>query len=135
MPHSGPTARAVTPERSLRPPLRVGVILAHHFTLSAFAVFIDHLRLAADEGDRSRPLHVQWSIMSSRPQEAVPASCGVLIQPTSPLLSPDQLDYVVVIGGLLHAGPQIDEATARYLREVGATPVPLIGICTGSFVL
>src|SRR5256884_6396681 len=46
--------------RGARPPLRVGVILAHHFTLSAFAVFIDHLRLAADEGDRSRPLHVQW---------------------------------------------------------------------------
>jgi transcriptional regulator GlxA family with amidase domain len=121
-------------ERSARPPLRVGVILAHHFTLSAFAVFIDHLRLAADEGDRSRPLHVQWSIMSSRP-ETVPASCGVLIQPTSALLSPELLDYVVVIGGILHAGPQIDEATTRYLREVGATQMPLIGICTGSFIL
>ena len=109
MPHSTMTARIAAAERSARPPLRVGVILAHHFTLSAFAVFIDHLRLAADEGDRSRPLHVQWSIMSSRP-EAVPASCGVLIQPTSALLSPELLDYVVVIGGILHAGPQIDEA-------------------------
>src|SRR5262249_12677287 len=101
---------------------------------SAFAVFIDHLRLAADEGDRSRPLHVQWSIMASR-TESVPASCGVLLQPTSALLSPDLLDYVVVIGGLLHAGPQIDEATGRYLRDIGASQVPLIGICTGSFIL
>ncbi len=82
-------------ERSARPPLRVGVILAQHFTLSAFAVFIDHLRLAADEGDRSRPLHVQWSIMASR-LESVPASCGVMLEPTSALLSPDTLDYVVV---------------------------------------
>jgi transcriptional regulator GlxA family with amidase domain len=114
--------------------LRVGIILAEHFTLSAFAVFIDHLRLAADEGDRSRPLHVHWSIMSCR-REPVRASCGVTLQPTSALLPPTSIDYVVVVGGILHAGPQIDEATARYLREVGATRTPLIGICTGSFVL
>src|SRR5260370_15951364 len=126
--------RPHSPLSGTRVPLRVGVILAHHFTLSAFAVFIDHLRLAADEGDRSRPLHVQWSIMASRP-ESVPASCGVLIEPTSALLSPELLDYLVVIGGILHAGPHIDEATARYLREVSATQVPLIGICTGSFIL
>src|ERR1700726_5007817 len=128
MPHSS-MHRAVPVERDARPPLRVGVILAQHFTLSAFGVFIDHLRLAADEGDRSRPLHVQWSIMASRP-DSVPASCGVLLEPTSALLSPELLDYVVVIGGILHAGPQIDEATTRYLREIGATQLPLIGICT-----
>src|SRR5439155_24230946 len=41
----------------------------------------------------------QWSIMSSR-AESVPASCGVLLEPTSALLSPDLLDYVVEqIGG------------------------------------
>ena len=74
-----------------RVPLRVGIILAEHFTLSAFAVFIDHLRLAADEGDRSRPLHVQWSIMASR-QTSVPASCGVLIEPTSGFIDPASLD-------------------------------------------
>src|SRR5215467_3867274 len=134
MTHSNGSQRSLGMERGARPPLRVGVILAHHFTLSAFAVFIDHLRLAADEGDRSRPLHVQWSIMASR-LESVPASCGVLLEPTSPLLAPETLDYIVVIGGILHAGPQIDESTTRYLREVGATSVPLIGICTGSFIL
>src|SRR5215468_2596084 len=134
MPHSSTLTRLSAPERATRPPLRVGVVLAHHFTLSAFAVFIDHLRLAADEGDRSRPMHVQWSIMASR-AEPVAASCGVMIQPTSALLPAEGLDYVVVIGGLLHSGPQIDEPTARYLRELGATQVPLIGICTGSFIL
>ena len=134
MPHSNGLHFNPAAERIVRPPLRVGVILARHFTLSAFAVFVDHLRLAADEGDRSRPLHVQWSIMASRAQ-SVPASCGVLLEPTSPLLPPETLDYIVVIGGILHAGPQIDEPTMRYLREVGATSVPLIGICTGSFIL
>src|SRR2546430_2708924 len=134
MPHSSTTRRVSALERGARPPLRVGVILAHHFTLSAFAVFIAHLRLAADEGDRSRPMHVQWSIMASR-QASVPASCGVMIEPTSGFLPPESLDYVIVIGGVLHAGPQVDEATTRYLREVAATAVPLIGICTGSFIL
>src|SRR5262252_8246151 len=133
MTHSNGSQRSLGMERGARPPLRVGIVLAHHFTLSAFAVFVDHLRLAADEGDRSRPLHVQWSIMASRP-EPVPASCGVMLQPTHALLAPDTLDYVVVIGGLLHAGPQTDETTTRYLREVGASAVPLIGICTGSFI-
>jgi transcriptional regulator GlxA family with amidase domain len=134
MPQFSGGLKATSNPRVAREPLRVGVILAEHFTLSAFAVFIDHLRLAADEGDRSRPLHVQWSIMSSR-QESVPASCGVLIEPTSRFLPPESLDYVVIIGGLLHAGPQIDDATTRYLREVAETRVPLIGICTGSFIL
>jgi transcriptional regulator GlxA family with amidase domain len=134
MHHSNATPRGFPAERTTRPPLRVGVILAHHFTLSAFAVFVDHLRLAADEGDRSRPLHGQWSIMASRP-EPVPASCGVTLQPTTGLLPLEALDYVVVIGGILHAGPQVDEATMRYLREAGATNMPMIGICTGSFVL
>src|ERR1700686_2637523 len=134
MHHSSSVHRVSAVERGARPPLRVGVVLAHRFPLSAFAVFIDHLRLAADEGDRSRPLHVQWSIMASRP-ESVPASWGVLLEPPSALLSPELLDYVVVIGGLLHAGPQIDETPSRYLREGGPTPLPLIGICTGSFIL
>lgn len=38
------------------PRLRVGFILARRFTLCAFANFVDVLRLAADEGDGSRPI-------------------------------------------------------------------------------
>src|SRR5579862_1935502 len=123
MPQSGGGLKLTSTARVAREPLRVGVILAEHFTLSAFAVFIDHLRLAADEGDRSRPLHVQWSIMASR-QASVPASCGVLIEPTGGFIDPDSLDYVVVVGGLLHAGPQVDEATVRYLREAASSNIP-----------
>src|SRR3984893_9291426 len=123
MAHLGGVQQVSFANRGARVPLRVGVILAEHFTLSAFAVFIDHLRLAADEGDRSRPLHVQWSIMAGR-QESVPASCGVLIEPTSRFLPAESLDYVVVVGGILHAGPQVDEATIRYLRQVAASHVP-----------
>src|SRR2546423_7294309 len=120
MPHSSTAHRVSALGRGARPPLRVGVILAHHFTLSAFAVFIDHLRLAADEGDRSRPLHVQWSIMASRP-ESVPASCGVLLEPTSALLAPELLDYVVVIGGVTHARAPVGQGAPPHPRRGGGT--------------
>lgn len=110
------------------------MVLANNFTLSAFSLFVDHLRLAADEGDRSRPVHVQWSTMSSR-SEPVRASCGVSIMPTAPLLDPSELDYVVVVGGLLHAGPQVDPVTTQYLKDAAAKGVPLVGLCTGSFIL
>jgi transcriptional regulator GlxA family with amidase domain len=112
----------------------VGLILADNFTLSAFALFTDHLRLAADEGDLSRPVRVKWSIMARSP-EPVRASCGVMLTPTDGLLSPKDLDYVVVVGGILHAGRQIDLATGDYLRSVAEAGTTLIGLCTGSFIL
>ncbi|MGG2478909.1 GlxA family transcriptional regulator, partial [Rhizobium sp. BR5] len=42
--------------------LSVAFLLADRFTLSAFANFVDVLRLAADEADRSRPILCEWSV-------------------------------------------------------------------------
>ena len=120
--------------RMTRPPLSVGVLLADNFTLSAFSLFVDTLRLAADEGDRSRPIQAQWFIMGAR-AEPVRASCGVTVSRTSPLLDPGQLDYVAVVGGLLHTGRQVDEETMAYLRRAARAGVTMIGLCTGSFIL
>ena len=131
--HSG-DALALTRALPRRPRLRVGIILAERFTLSAFATLVDHLRLAADEGDRSRQWRVTWSVMSAR-NESVTASCGVKVQPTSTLLPPESLDYVIVVGGVLRGGSQVDDVTLCYLRQAGKTRIPLIGICTGSFIL
>lgn len=117
----------------VRPRLSVGFVPAANFTLSALSLFVDALRLAGDEGDRSRPIQCRWEIMSSQP--SVRASCGVTIARTSALLDPRQFDYVAVVGGLLHGGPQVDEPTLRYLREAAQARVPLIGLCTGSFIL
>jgi transcriptional regulator GlxA family with amidase domain len=116
------------------PVLSVGFLLAENFTLSAFSLFVDQLRLAADEGDRSRPIRCRWSIMGSR-AEPVRASCGVTVGRTSGFVDPRQFDYVVVVGGVLHRGPQVDQASVDYLKSAAAAGVPLVGICTGSFVL
>lgn len=121
-------------EQGEAPALSVGVILASNFTLSAFSLFIDHLRLAADEGDRSRPISCRWSIMASTP-DPIPASCGVAVGPTSGLTDPKAFDYIAIFGGLLHAGRQVDSATMAYLKAAAAAGTPLIGVCTGSFIL
>jgi len=114
--------------------LSVGFILADNFTLSAFSLFVDHLRLAADDGDLSRPILCRWSIMASQDMP-VRASCGVTMARTSPLVDPRQFDYIAVVGGLLHAGRQLDDETIAYIKSAAAAGVPLIGICTGSFIL
>jgi transcriptional regulator GlxA family with amidase domain len=108
--------------------------LTERFTLSALSVFVDHLRLAADGGDQSRTLRIRWSIMSGNGRK-IAASCGVLVQPDCELIPPNELDYIVIIGGVLDGHSPVANSTLRYLRAAGSTQTPLIGICTGSFVL
>jgi transcriptional regulator GlxA family with amidase domain len=117
-----------------KPLLSVGFILADNFTLSAFALLVDHLRLAADDGDRSRPILCRWSVMSSKP-EPVRASCGTLVSRSSGFLDPRQFDYIVVVGGILHGGKQADAETMHYLQGAAKAGVTLVGVCTGSFIL
>lgn len=118
----------------LRPSLAAGIVLAENFTLAPFALFTDHLRLAADESDRSRPIRCTWQVMSARP-EPVRASCGVPVGRTSGLLDPAGLDYVVVVGGLLGTRAPLDTATVQYLQQAARAGTTLIGLCTGSFIL
>jgi transcriptional regulator GlxA family with amidase domain len=122
------------PHDSPRLRLRVGFVLANNFTLSALALFVDTLRLAADEGDLSRRIQCDWKVMSSG-AHWLRASCGLEVHPDSGLLDPSQFDYIAVIGGVLHQGQQVDAATEDYLKKAAAAQVPLIGVCTGTFVL
>ena len=117
-----------------RPSLAAGFLLADNFTLAAFALFIDHLRLAADESDRSRPIRCTWQVMSAR-ADPVRSSCGVPVGRTSGLLDPAGFDYIVVVGGLLQGGKPLDAAELEYLHRAARAGVTLIGLCTGSFIL
>lgn len=113
--------------------LSVGFILAPDFTLLAFSAFIDTLRLAADDGDRSRPIHCEWAVLS-HDMRPIKSSCGVEITPTVQLGAPTQFNYIVVVGGLLHA-LKLPAPLNDYLRAAAAANVALVGICTGSFAL
>lgn len=122
------------PSTATMPRLRIGFILARHFTLTAFANFVDTLRLAADDGDLSRQILCSWHVMSGSGQP-VTASAGVQVTPDAGFLDPGNFHYIVVVGGLLHRGDQIDSATASYLRRAADAGTPLIGVCTGAFIL
>lgn len=115
-------------------PLKVGFILARSFTLSAFALFIDTLRLASDEADKSGRVLADWQVLGST-RHLITSSCGVQVAPTSDFIDPREFHYIVVVGGLLNADITIDNQTSDYLKKAAAQKIPLIGVCTGTFIL
>ncbi|WP_245520845.1 MULTISPECIES: hypothetical protein [unclassified Mesorhizobium] len=60
---------------------RFAFLLVRDFTLSPLSLFIDTLRLAGDEGDRSRRIEFDWEIVGERGLP-IRASCGVELLPT-----------------------------------------------------
>lgn len=114
--------------------LRVGFLLARRFTLSAFANFVDVLRLAADEGDRSRPIRCSWRVLGPT-MDPIRSSCGIGVTPDEKPGDPSRFDYVVVVGGLIGEIERLDPEHAAFLHRAAAAGVPLVGVCTGAFIL
>ncbi|MEQ5843272.1 AraC family transcriptional regulator [Paraburkholderia acidicola] len=114
--------------------IRFGIVLLPNFTLTAFSGFVDMLRLSADEGDYSKPVRCSWSVIGDT-LAPVRASCGIQITPWETFASAEPFDYVVVVGGLLHSGPQANDETLQFIREAARTSATLVGICTGVFAL
>lgn len=125
-----PSSRA----QAASPRLRIGFMLAPRFTLSAFANFIDVLRLAADDGDGSRPIRCRWTVVS--PDMApVQSSCGIRIETEERLGDPTRFDYIVVVGGLIDGGAGLSPEQNAFLQRAATAKVALTGICTGVFAL
>lgn len=116
------------------PRLRIGFVTLRNFTLLPFAGFMDVLRLATDEGDRSRQRACRWAVMSAD-GGSVRASCGTQVAADAAFRDPREFDYLVIVGGLLHDGPQSNEVTDAYLNRAADAGVPLIGLCTAVFTL
>ncbi|MET4898661.1 GlxA family transcriptional regulator [Sphingomonadaceae bacterium jetA1] len=116
------------------PRLSIGFLLTKRFTLCAFANFVDVLRLAADEGDRSRHILCDWKIVSDS-SASIPSSSGVSVQPNERFGDPTRFDYLVVIGGLIDEIDDFGNEYIDYLRQAARAGVPLIGVCTGAFLL
>lgn len=116
------------------PKLRIGFILAKSFTLSAFALSVDTLRLASDMLDKSGRVLADWDVLSAT-RQTIRSSCGTDVAPTAGLADPARFDCIVVVGGLLGEDEPADRETIACLRRAGHIGVPLIGVCTGTFVL
>lgn len=114
--------------------LRIGFVLTPRFTLTAFAGFIDALRLAADEGDRSRQIACAWAVLGT-PDIPIESSCGTSVLPQGEIADPQRFDYIVVVGGLLHGGQKVPQKIYEFLQSAAHAGVALIGLCTGTFVL
>jgi len=114
--------------------LRVAFLLADNFTLTAFASFVDVLRLSADEADRSRPIHCDWTVLSDT-MNPVRSSCGVKVQPDTRLRNAGDYDYIVVVGGLIQEQGGFSSDCIGYLKAAAARGKSLIGLCTGVFAL
>ncbi|MBD8496539.1 GlxA family transcriptional regulator [Pseudomonas syringae] len=129
---------ALAPDTAVHPPvkpdLRVGFILLNHFTLVPVAGLVDSLRFAADKSFRSQQVHCQWDWMTCL-DEPVTASCGMPILPTKPLNVWAQYDYIVVAGGLMGETRNPPQWLLDALRDLHAAKVPIIALCSASFVL
>ena len=125
-------AHAITAQ--VKPELRVGFVLMNHFTLVPVAGLVDSLRFAADKSFRSQQVLCQWDWMTLDDQP-ITASCGMPISPTKPLNLFAQYDYVVLAGGLLDETRNPPAWLLDALREVHAANIPIIALCSGSFVL
>src|ERR1700733_13553720 len=118
----------------LKERIRFGIVLLPNFTLTAFSGFVDMLRLSADEGDYSKPVRCSWSVIGDT-LAPVRASCGIQITPWETFENAEPFDYVVVVGGLLHSGPQANDETLQFIRRSARGNTTLVGICTGVFAL
>src|SRR3546814_17155997 len=114
----------------LMPKLRVGFILAPRFTLAAFANFVDAVRLAADDGDRSQQIECEWEVLGE-PGEMIESSCGLHVQPWGVIASPERFEYSVVVGGILHGKTRDSSHVTVFLTHSESTRGPLLCLCTG----
>ena len=114
--------------------LRIGIFLWPRFPLLSLAGLCDALRHAADLGDQSRQLRCTWAILSTQ-GEPVTSSCEVNVPTTMADSTVADYDYVAVIGGLLPYLKAPHASALQFLRTMVKKKTPLIGICTGSFVL
>ena len=75
-----------------------------------------------------------WSVIGET-LAPVRASCEIQITPWETFDAAEPFDYVVVVGGLLHSGPQAGPETLQFIRQAAAGGATVVGICTGVFTL
>lgn len=112
--------------------LSIAILLLPDFTLSAFSLFLDPIRLAADERDGSRQIRCKWRVLSLN-NLPVKSSCGVEVYPTASRLDHSDIDCLVVVGGLTRTSIHDDDRVLDFIKQADQGDVRIIGLCTGVF--
>lgn len=110
--------------------LSFGFLLNNNFTLSAFACFIDVIRLSADELDLSKKSYCTWEIIGVSDSD-ITCSAGFKIKPTILISDEREFNYLVVTGGTLYEPPFFDNKQIEYIRQSHAKGVKIVSLCTG----
>lgn len=135
--HAGAALEAPPAKRSPYE-LNVLIVVTPQFPLLSLTGAVEALRHAGDMGDRSRKVRCSWTIASSH-GGPVDASCGVPIATETVPTDMGSFDYLILIGGLVHALPlppaQADTALAGALARAARQGTPIAAVCTGTFVL
>ena len=115
-------------------PLHIGIVLLDRFTLTSFSGFLDAMRLAADYGGASRPILIDWQVMSvdGQPRRS---SAGTLQAGLTDLAPPDKFDYIAVCGGNSYADAAPCAKLSQWLQTAYRHGVILLGVCTGTFAV
>lgn len=98
------------------------------------SLFVDTLRLAGDDDDRSRRRRFDWQIIGERGLP-IRSSSGLELLPTREITDPKEYDNIVVVGGLLHGAQNLSAEKEAFLRLAARRGVPITALCTASFLL
>ncbi|MCU7247966.1 GlxA family transcriptional regulator [Pseudomonas koreensis] len=128
--HLGPRR----PAPSVEAPLRVGIAPTPDFTLMSLTGLVEFLRLSADERDYSRQIYCSWDLLSHN-EQPIYSSCKFGMLPTRQFGDPQDYDYIVVHGGILHGANAVPQELMDFVMLAVSAGVPVIGLCTGQFVL
>lgn len=118
----------------IKPDLRVGFILMDKFTLAPVAGFVESLRFAADNSFKSQQIYCQWDWMTVDNQ-AVFASCGLHIKPTTNFNPFNDYDYIIIAGGLLSETREPSDELLNSVKNIYDAGIKIITLCSSSFVL
>lgn len=127
------TRKTGVPEVEIRR-LTLGIVILPGFTLSAFSLFLDPFRLAADDKDKSRQIRCGWKICTLT---GLPVECssGMTVAPTAPIGALDDCDYVVVVGGVLPHYRSGQNTLIELLKRAARQRKVVIGLCTAAFIV
>ncbi len=99
------------------PDLNIGILLAPEFSALPLAGFLDTLRHAADENDRSRQIYCAWKILSHN-LEPIRCSAGVAMLPDTEINFDNiPFDYIAIHGGRLEGLSGIPKGMADLLVD------------------
>ena len=115
------------------PRLNIAFVLARRFTLSAYANFVDVLRLAADEGDRSRPILCRWAVIGSVLVFGA-ATCGISSAPGIVTIAVLRFIAGLGIGGALPSSTTMTAEFTPARRRTLAVTATIVCVPLGGMV-